>query len=803
MKISYNGLSEFIKTDLSTDEIATYLTNLGLEVEGVYSYESIKNKLEGVVVGKVLSCEQHPNADRLKITQVCLAPNEEPVPIVCGAPNVAEGQKVAVATVGTTLYGNTNEPFTIAKSKIRGEVSMGMICAEDELGIGTSHDGIIVLDPNTKVGTPCAELFDIVSDTVFEIGLTPNRADAMSHFGVARDLKAACLINQIPFEWSTPEVSSFHVDNNQKPIQVEVEKPQLAPQYYGLTISDVVIGPSPQWMQHRLKAVGLNPKNIVVDTTNYVMLELGQPLHGFDADKIKGKIVVKTVTDGTPFITLDGQERKLSGDDLMICDQEKPLCIAGVFGGNESGIDQNTKTVFLESAYFNPISIRKSAKRHGLNTDASFRFERGVDPEIGIYALKRAALLIKKYAGGHISSDIQKEVKTVPEPISVFLNYATLDQTLGFEFPKDTLTSILNALEIQINGSTQEGVALLVPSYRIDVTRQADVIEEILRVYGYNKVPEAPLKFHTQATYDWKNALKLENQISTLLCGMGYYETLTNSLSSPDYKEEGLEAVQLLNPLGQELSMLRQTLLYNALEVAAFNLKRQQPSVKLFEFGTCYHKGKEAFIETKRLSITLAGPPFEEHWNSSQNTEPFYFLKNAVEEIFRTLGLADFSAAKANNNQFDSCLTYTHGGQKLGALGQVTTSLADQFDVDMPIFYAELEWKTLLEMAFQTPLKFQEISKFPVATRDFALLLNPEITFEQIQSIAYQTEKKIIKNISLFDVYQGKGLPQNKKSYGVRFSFSDPQKTLTDKQIDKSLKRILNALEKELQAELR
>ena len=443
MKISYNGLREFIKTDLSIEEIATLLTNLGLEVEGTETYESVKNKLDGVVVGEVLSCEQHPNADRLKITTVKLASEIDPVQIVCGAPNVTKGQKVAVAKVGTTLYGNSNEPFKISKSKIRGEISMGMICAEDELGIGDSHDGILVLDADLEIGTPCQEVFDIVTDTVFEIGLTPNRADAMSHFGVARDLKAACIINKIPFEWMTPEVSVFHVDNTQNQINVEVEATKKAPLYYCLTISDIEIGPSPKWIQHRLKALGMNPKNVVVDITNYVMFELGQPLHSFDADKIKEKIIVKTLDEGTTFTTLDDQERKLSDEDLMICDSENPLCIAGVFGGKESGIDNNTKNIFLESAYFDPVSIRKTAKRHALNTDASFRFERGVDPEIGLYALKRAALLIKKYAGGLISSDIQNEAKNVPTSHSIFLNYATLYQTLGFEFPKDTYQKLL------------------------------------------------------------------------------------------------------------------------------------------------------------------------------------------------------------------------------------------------------------------------------------------------------------------------------------------------------------------------
>lgn len=803
MKISYNGLSDFIKTELSVEEIATRLTDLGLEVEGVETYESVKNKLQGVVVGEVLSCKQHPNADRLKVTQVQIDTKEAPVQIVCGAPNVAKGQKVAVATVGTTLYGNSNQPLKISKSKIRGEVSMGMICAEDELGLGNSHEGILVLDEKLAVGTPCEDVFEIFTDTIFEIGLTPNRADAMSHFGVARDLKAACVTNALPFEWTTPEVSSFQVDNNKKIISVDVQASELAPQYYGLTISDITLSPSPAWIQHRLKALGINPKNIVVDITNFVMFELGQPLHAFDADKIEEKIVVKTIEQNTIFTTLDGQERTLSNEDLMICDAKKPLCIAGVFGGSESGIENNTKNIFLESAYFDPVCIRKTAKRLGLNTDASFRFERGVDPELGIYALKRAALLIKKYAGGTITSEIQEEVKKKPQAISVFLPYGKLNDMLGFEFPKETLTTILNALEIEINNVSEEGVALSIPTYRVDVTRPADLIEEILRIYGYNKVPEAPLKFRTPATYNWKNSNKLENQISQLLSGMGYFEILTNSLTSPDFQEDGLSPVKLINPLGQELSMMRQTLLHNALEVAAFNLKRQQSQIKLFEFGTCYHKLKEAFIESKRVSITLAGQTFAEHWNVSQQAEPFFYLKNTVEELLRAMGFEAVTSSTVDHNHYVEALCFMKGEKILAHVGQVKASLANKFDLDQPIFFAELEWDNMLTLCFSKPLQFNEISKFPVATRDFALLINPEITFEQIRNISMQIEKKIVENVTLFDVYQGKGLPKGKKSYGIRFSFRDKQKTLTDKQIDKALQRIKQALEKELHAELR
>ena len=804
MKISLNGLREFIKTDLSIQEIATLLTNIGLEVEVTETYESIKNKLDGVVVGEVLSCKQHPNADRLKITSVKLDPEIDSVQIVCGAPNVAKGQKVAVAKVGTTLYGNSNEPVKILKSKIRGEISMGMICAEDELGIGIGHDGILILDADLEIGTPCQEVFDIVTDTVFEIALTPNRADAMSHFGVARDLKAACIINKIPFEWMTPDVSIFNLDNIQNQINIEVEATKKAPIYNGLTISDIDIGPSPKWIQHRLKALGKNPKNVVVDITNYVMFELGQPLHSFDADKIKEKIIVKTLDEGTTFITLDNQKRKLSDEDLMICDSENPLCIAGVFGGKESGVENNTKNIFLESAYFDPVSIRKTAKRHSLNTDASFRFERGVDPEISHYALKRAALLIKKYAGGLISSDIQNETKNnISTSHSIILNLATLNQTLGFEFPKETLISILNALEIEINKVSNESLALSVPAYRVDVTRQADVIEEILRLYGYNKVPDTPLRFNTQAKYDWKNSHKLENEISNILCGMGFFEIFTNSLSSPDYQEENLAPVQLLNPLGRELSVMRQSLIFNAIEVAAFNLKRQQEQIKLFEFGTCYNQSKESYIESKRLSLTLAGSPFSDHWNINQNPDSFFYLKNTVEQVFKALGLVNFSTKKQSHKNYENCLAYEIGGLAFGYLGKVAGTMTKKFDIDQDLFFAELNWGVMTEKAFQNTLIYKEITKFPIAVRDLALVLNPTVSFEQIETLAFQTERKILKEVSLFDVYEGKGLPKGKKSYGIRLHFRDSQKTLTDKQIDKSLQRIFNVLEKELQAHLR
>ncbi|HAS19747.1 MAG TPA: phenylalanine--tRNA ligase subunit beta, partial [Flavobacteriaceae bacterium] len=559
--MSHNWLQQFIKTDLSTEEISIMLTDLGLEVEGMYSYESIKGGLQGVVVGEVLSCEPHPNADRLKKTEVLLGENEI-VPIVCGAPNVAKGQKVLVATVGTLLTFHDGTEVKISKSKIRGEVSMGMICAEDELGLGSNHDGILVLDHNKIPGTPAASIFEVEIDTVYEIGLTPNRADAMSHLGVARDLKALCTLRNIPFEWSVPETSSFHVDTTQKTIPVEIEDSEKCLQYHGLTLTNIKISPSPQWLQNRLKAIGINPKNNIVDVTNYVMHELGQPLHAFDADKINEKIVVKTFPKNTSFITLDGTERKLTDEDLMIGDPKESHCIAGVFGGIHSGVDEQTNSVFLESAYFNPVSIRKTAKYHGLNTDASFRFERGIDPEIGIYALKRAAILIKQLSGGEISSNIQEFSRPLEEPKQIFLSYEKIEKTIGQSLEKEELYTILSGLEIGIVNVTEAGIGMTIPRYRVDVTRPADVIEEILRVYGYNRLEEKPLVFEANPPYQWKSIHKIENEVASKLSSFGFFETLNNSLSSPEYTSDFHQAVTLVNPLGKELSKMRQTLLY-------------------------------------------------------------------------------------------------------------------------------------------------------------------------------------------------------------------------------------------------
>ena len=802
MKISHNWLQQFIKTDLSTEEISIMLTDLGLEVEGMYSYESIKGGLQGVVVGEVLSCEPHPNADRLKKTEVLLGENEI-VPIVCGAPNVAKGQKVLVATVGTLLTFHDGTEVKISKSKIRGEVSMGMICAEDELGLGSNHDGILVLDHNKIPGTPAASIFEVEIDTVYEIGLTPNRADAMSHLGVARDLKALCTLRNIPFEWSVPETSSFHVDTTQKTIPVEIEDSEKCLQYHGLTLTNIKISPSPQWLQNRLKAIGINPKNNIVDVTNYVMHELGQPLHAFDADKINEKIVVKTFPKNTSFITLDGTERKLTDEDLMIGDTKESHCIAGVFGGIHSGVDEQTNSVFLESAYFNPVSIRKTAKYHGLNTDASFRFERGIDPEIGIYALKRAAILIKQLSGGEISSNIQEFSRPLEEPKQIFLSYEKIEKTIGQSLEKEELYTILSGLEIGIVNVTEAGIGMTIPRYRVDVTRPADVIEEILRVYGYNRLEEKPLVFEANPPYQWKSIHKIENEVASKLSSFGFFETLNNSLSSPEYTADFHQAVTLVNPLGKELSKMRQTLLYQALEVVSFNLNRQNKQLKLYEFGSIYGKSGDAFIEAKRLSLSISGEVFNSHWELNSQPDPFYYFKGILSDLFKSLGYSEPNFDKTVASHFDLAFSLEINAKKYGHFGIVSSTLRNQFGIDQEVYFAEMNWEELTKHAFSKPIIYEEVAKFPLMRRDFALLIDKNVSFQSLKDTAYKTERKILQDVNLFDVYEGKNLPKDKKSYGISFTFQDKNKTLTDKQVERVMEQLLQNFKSQFGAELR
>ena len=804
MKISHNWLRQFIKIDIPVDEISILLTNLGLEVENIETYESIKGGLKGVVVGKIISCSKHPNADRLKITKVDIG-GDKNLSIVCGAPNVAKGQKVLVATIGTTLNMFNGTSLKISKGKIRGEISEGMICAEDELGLSNNHDGILVLDKDCKIGEAGASIFNIEEDVIFDIALTPNRADAMSHMGVARDLRAACILNDIPNEWNLPETSSFHVDNTQSTISIKVEDEHLCPQYHGITITNVKINPSPQWIQNRLKAIGITPKNNVVDITNYLLHEIGQPLHAFDADKINGDIIVRTCSSKTPFVTLDGNKRELNQEDLMICDIKKAHCIAGVFGGIDSGVEDQTTNVFIESAYFDPISIRKTAKRHGLNTDASFRFERGIDPEIGVYALKRAAILIRDLAGGIISSDIQEVTRPLEEPSKIFLSYNQLNKTIGQEIDEKKLNAILNALEIEINSVSESGIGMTIPRYRVDVTRPADVIEEILRIYGYNKILDVPLKYEASPAYQWKSLHKLESTIANKLNGQGFMETINNSLTNPNPNANGdfYNPVKILNPLGKELSIMRQSLTINALQVIAFNLNRQNKDLKLYEFGNIYGVKDNNYHESKRLTLSLVGLSFNSHWDLKNPPNLFFYGKGVVIDLFQSLGYDNLIFDETNHPDFDIAFELIHRKNSYGHFGLISKKLKETYDIDEDIYIADLDWNKITEKAFLCPLKYEDVPRFPVMKRDFALLIDKEVSFESLESISYKTERKILKSVQLFDVFEDEKLPKGKKSYGITFTFQDQNKTLTDKHIDKIMEKLKGNFIKEFNAELR
>jgi phenylalanyl-tRNA synthetase beta chain len=808
MKISYNWLKQFINTDWDAEKTGELLTDLGLEIEGIERYESVKGGLEGIVVGEVLTCKQHPNADRLKVTTVNIG-TDAPVQIVCGAPNVAAGQKVPVATIGTTLYTAEGEAWKIKNGKIRGEESHGMICAEDELGLGESHDGIMVLDNQHVVGTPAAEIFDIENDQVFEIGLTPNRADAMSHYGVARDLKAGLLQHEVALELITPSVSSYHVDARSLKIDVDVLDKEKCPRYCGVTISGVKVETSPSWLQHRLKSIGLSPINNIVDVTNYVLHELGQPLHAFDAHKVsENKIEVKTCKAGTKFTTLDDVVRELHEDDLMICDGEKPMCIAGVFGGIDSGVSESTTNIFLESAYFDPVSVRKTAKRHGLNTDASFRFERGIDPNITEYALKRAALLIIEIAGGEITSDISDAYPKKIEDFEVRLSFENATKLIGEEIPRETIKSILASLDIKVNNVTEAGLGLTVPAYRNDVTREADIIEEILRVYGYNNIGTTEKLNASISNSSRFEDYKLQNVIGNQLASQGFYEIMANSLTSPKYVElsEQLneeQNVKMLNPLSNDLEVMRQSLLFSGLEAVSHNINRKREDLKLFEFGKTYHQYAEEREEHKHLSVFVTGNKAEERWNSTTSPSDFFYLKGTIEGILQRLGLNRLKSAPTKSDILSEGMSFSVGKKKMVDFGLVKKSVLKHFGISQNVLFADFNWDNVLDMAQHNKIKFTAIPKYPEVRRDFALLLDNEVSFEEIHTIAKQTEKQLLKNVNLFDVYEGKNLPKGKKSYAVSFTLQDENKTLTDKQIDKIMKKLQSNFESKLGAELR
>ena len=806
MKISYNWLKQFIKIDWKSDETAALLTDLGLEVEMVYNYQSVKGGLEGIIVGHVLTCIPHPDADRLKVTTVDLG-DGIPVQIVCGAANVAAGQKVPVATIGTTLYDKEGVAFQIKKGKIRGQESHGMICAEDELGLGTSHDGIMILDNSIVPGTTAASVFKIENDEVFEIGLTPNRADAMSHFGTARDLRAGLLQSGVKVELISPSVSNFRIDKRTLKIDVSVEKQLLAPRYCGVTISGISVKTSPAWLQNRLKSIGLNPKNNIVDVTNYVLHELGQPLHAFDASKINGKINVKTIPSGTKFTTLDDIERTLHEEDLMICDEVGPLCIAGIFGGKNSGVSETTTSIFLESAYFNPISIRKSAKRHQLNTDASFRFERGIDPTITEYALKRAALLIQEVAGGEITSDIIDLYPKKIEDFPVVLNFNNAKKIIGQELPKETIKNILASLEIKVNSVSDAGLGLTIPAYRVDVQREIDVIEEILRVYGYNNIKFSEKLNATVSNSPRTEDYRVQNIIATQLNSQGFNEMMANSLTTSSYVElsEMLKSehnVMMLNPLSTDLAAMRQSLLFSGLEAISYNINRRNSDLKFFEFGKTYHKFPSGYEEHKHLTLFVTGNRNNESWTNLQKQTDFFLFKGYVNGVIARLGMQKTKNLPMTSDVFSEGIAIACGNDTLVEYGVVKKSVLKHFDIKQEVLFADFNWALILKL-LSNKIKFTEIPKYQEVRRDLSLLLDDNVTFDSIYNLARQTEKSLLKDINLFDVYQGKNLPEGKKSYAVSFTIQDSSKTLTDVQIDKVMGKLQKNFETELGASLR
>ena len=820
MNISYNWLKEYVDFDLTPEEVAAALTSIGLETGSVEEVQTIKGGLEGLVIGEVLTCVEHPNSDHLHITTVNLG-NGEPTQIVCGAPNVATGQKVVVATLGTKLYDG-DECFTIKKSKIRGVESIGMICAEDEIGIGTSHDGIIVLPEQAVPGTLAKDYYNVKSDYVLEVDITPNRADACSHYGVARDLYAYLIQNGKQATLKCPLVDAFAVENHDLDIKVTVENSEACPRYAGVTVKDVTVKESPEWLQNKLRLIGVRPINNVVDVTNYIVHAFGQPLHCFDADKIKGgEVIVKTLSEGTPFVTLDGVERKLNERDLMICNKEEAMCIAGVFGGLDSGSTEATTNVFIESAYFHPTWVRKTARRHGLNTDASFRFERGIDPNITIYCLKLAAIMVKELAGGTISSEIKDVCVAPAQDFIVELAYEKVNSLVGKVIPVETIKSIVKSLEMKVTNETAEGLTLAVPPYRVDVQRDCDVIEDILRIYGYNNV-EIPstLKSSLTTKGEEDKSNKLQNLIAEQLVGCGFNEILNNSLTRAAYYD-GLESypsnhlVMLMNPLSADLNSMRQTLLFGGLESIAHNANRKNADLKFFEFGNCYYfdadkknpeKTLATYAEDYHLGLWVTGKKVSNSWIHADENSSVYELKAYVENILKRLGLdlRNLVVGNLTDDIFAAALTvHTRGGKRLATFGVVTKKLLKAFDIDNEVYYADLDWKELMRAIRSVKVSFKEISKFPAVKRDLALLLDKNIQFAEIEKIAYETEKKLLKEVELFDVYEGKNLEAGKKSYAVSFLLQDEIQTLNDKMIDKIMSKLVKNLEDKLGAKLR
>lgn len=815
MNISLNWLKDYINIDLPVEKICEILTNIGLEVGGVEEFESIKGGLKGLVVGEVKTCIDHPDSDHLHVTTVDLGDGKL-TPIVCGAPNVAAGQKVIVATVGTKLYDGDQE-FVIKKSKIRGEVSEGMICAEDEIGVGTAHEGIMVLPAETPVGMEAAEYFHISNDTVIEVDITPNRIDGASHIGVARDL-AVYLKQHEAIDYNLPSVADFAVDRTDSPISIRIERSEACHRYAGICVENVKVGASPEWLQNRLKAIGHNPINNVVDITNYILFELGQPLHAFDKGKIKGnEVIVKTMPQGTKFVTLDGIERELHQDDLMICNTDEAMCIAGVFGGLDSGISDDTQSVFIESAYFDSVFVRKTARRHGLSTDASFRYERGTDPNMVILALKRAALMLKEIAGGEIASDIIDIYPTPVKPFEVTLRYAQVDRLIGKKIGHDTIKSIVSALDMVIAKESEEALLLYVPAYRVDVQRECDVIEDILRIYGFNNI-EVPAKVNSTLSYSERpDDYKLKNNIADLLSANGFNEIMNNSLTKSSYYEElesfnPEQSVVLFNPLSSDLNAMRQSLLFGGLESLAYNINRRNSNLRLFEFGKSYtyHNNSEIdhltrYKEEDRLALFITGNKNSLSWNSTETKSDFFNLKAYCEMILTRLGIQinDLKTENINGDLFREGIEYLLNGKVILSMGVVSKKILKKVDIKQEVFYAEFSWVALLKAVKNQRITFVPMSKYPAVKRDLALLIDKKITFKEIRDIAFKTEKKLLTAVNLFDVFEGEKLGADKKSYAVSFTLLDTEKTLTDKQIDKIMNKLIGTYKHQLGAEIR
>lgn len=819
MNISYNWLKEYLDFDLSPEETGKALTSIGLEVGSVEEKETIKGGLKGLVVGHVLTCDVHPNSDHLHVCTVDLGTGE-PAQIVCGAPNVAAGQKVIVATLGCKLYDGDNE-FVIKKSKLRGVESNGMICAEDEIGVGSDHSGIIVLSDEVQVGMPAAEYYHVKSNYIIEVDITPNRSDACSHYGVARDLYAWLVRNGKKASLHRPDCDAFKVDNHDLEIAVDVEDKVRCPRYCAVTVKGCKVEESPQWLQEHLLSIGLRPINNIVDITNYIMFAYGQPLHCFDADMIKGnKVVVRTMPEGTPFVTLDGVEHKLSSEDLAICNAEEPMCIAGVFGGKGSGTYETTTNVLFESAYFNPTSIRKSARRHGLSTDASFRFERSIDPNGQIYALKQAAILTQQIAGGTVSMEIQDSNPATVPGFKVNLKYSYVHQLIGKEIPHEVIREILNSLEMEVTHEDENSLDIVVPPYRTDVQRPCDVVEDILRIYGYNNV-EIPLTVNSSLTIkgETDRSNKLQNLISEQLVGAGFNEIMNNSLTKASYYQDGTfsaeHAVKVMNPLSEDLSVMRQTLLYGGLESLKRNINHKNPNLRFFEFGNCYRFNEanrrdnvvlSPYSEDYHLGLFICGKRVEGSWAHPDEDSSIYELKANVENIFMRLGLnlAQFKMQQIHDDVFVEAMSITsRSGKELSRLGIVRPEQTAKAEVQIPVYFADLNWTLIMKETKKNALSFQEISNYPKVSRDLALLVDKSVTFLQIEEVAYSSERNLLKRVELFDVYEGKNLPEGKKSYAVNFVLQDESKTLTDKQIEKIMNNLIRNLEQRLGASLR